>query len=203
MRHRRNNEILVSAYFVVSSQRKPRSLTRAYVIRELTKAWEDVLWTTFGLSEADARLNVRAALGSGGHGDDSNRLLTATLRLLIGRDGVKALHAAAKDIKTEEQLAEQLTRLGEGAEQFPTQIRKAMKELAAFLPRRGGPGRQPKLDAALARKACDQIATLIRHGDSVKGALHKVSAASPTLLGKRVGARTLQKHWLQRGKSVS
>jgi len=72
---------------------------------------------------------------------------------------------------------------------MPTAIRKATKELGHALPRRGGPGRQPKLNVAQAAHVCDQIALFMRQGHTPKDALQKVAELTPTLLGKKVGAR--------------
>ena len=81
---------------------------------------------------------------------------------------------------------------------MPTAIRKAFKEVGHALPRRGGPGRQAKLNAKQAAQVCDQIALFVRQGQTLKEALQKVAELTPTLLGKKVGARTLQKAWDKR-----
>jgi DNA invertase Pin-like site-specific DNA recombinase len=88
----------------------------------------------------------------------------------------------------------------EVGEKMPTAIRKATKELGHALPRRGGPGRQPKLTGTQAAKACDQIGLFVRQGHTVKEALKKVAELTPGLFGKKVGARTLQKAWDKRSE---
>jgi type II secretory pathway component PulF len=70
--------------------------------------------------------------------------------------------------------------------------------LGRALPRRGGPGRQPKLNATQSSQVCDQIALFLRQGHTLKQALQKVAELSITLFGKKVGARTLQKAWDKR-----
>jgi hypothetical protein len=78
--------------------------------------------------------------------------------------------------------------------------RKAFKMMAATLPRAGGPGRQPKLNPQEASKVCDQIGMFIRQGYKLKEALLKTADLCPTMLGKKVGSRTLQKAWDSRKK---
>jgi hypothetical protein len=78
-----------------------------------------------------------------------------------------------------------------------------MKMVSGMLPRKGGPGRQPKLSAAEASRACDHIATFIRQKNSLKAALQKTSNASLSLFGKKVSARTLQKAWDNRDTLIT
>jgi hypothetical protein len=110
-------------------------------------------------------------------------------------------HLKKANIKTEEQFAKACEQLGEVKEKMPTAVRKALRELAKSLPRRGGPGRQALLSLQEANRACDHIATFIRQGYTLKAALRLVAEASMALLGKKVGARTLQKAWDKRDQS--
>jgi|HubBroStandDraft_6_1064221.scaffolds.fasta_scaffold257464_1 hypothetical protein len=105
-------------------------------------------------------------------------------------------------IRTEDELAAAFQRMEEVREQMPTATRKALKEFSKMLPRRGGPGRQPKLNRSEASKACDHIAMFMRHGNTLKEALVRMAESSPTLVGKKVGARTLQKAWDNRDKDM-
>jgi hypothetical protein len=161
--------------------------------RQLEQAWRDML-TENGLipSQAEVRKSLRevhlsqkAPIGRG---------VTIGMSLALGGIG-KAL---ARSVKTEEQLQNALARIREAGEKMPTAIRKATKELGRALPRRGGPGRQPKLNAMQAAEVCDQIALFLRQGYRLKAALPKVAELTLTLFGKRVGARTLQKAWDKR-----
>jgi type II secretory pathway component PulF len=108
--------------------------------------------------------------------------------------------ALAAKIEDEEQLRAAIKRIKEGREKLPTILRKAMKQVTAVLPRRGGPGRQPKLKPNEASQMCDQIAMFIRQNNNLKQALQKVSQLTPQLLGKKVSPRTLQKAWNKRGQ---
>jgi type II secretory pathway component PulF len=113
------------------------------------------------------------------------------------RDFGKSL---ARKIKNEQQLTKALQDIKQVGYDMPTMIRKATKLLVSKLPRRGGPGRQPKLSPPEAAQVCDQIAVFIRQNHNLKQALQKVAELTPTLLGKKVGARTLQKAWDKRGE---
>jgi hypothetical protein len=161
--------------------------------RELEQAWRDVL-SENGLipSQAEVKkiltevhLSQKAPIGRG---------VTIGMSLGLGGFG-KAL---ARRVKTEAQLQNALARIREAGEKMPTAIRRATKELGRALPRRGGPGRQPKLNAKQAAQVCDQIALFLRQGHTLKDGLQKVAELTPTLLGKKVGARTLQKAWDKR-----
>jgi hypothetical protein len=101
-------------------------------------------------------------------------------------------------IRTRDDLEKVLHIIGEAAEQAPTLARGALTQTLKNLPRRGGPGRIPKLDPKESAKVCDQIGLFIRQKCTLKEALAKTSALCPTLLGKRVGSRTLQKAWDKR-----
>jgi hypothetical protein len=106
-------------------------------------------------------------------------------------------------IRTQDDLTSAIQRMEEVSEKMPSATRKALKELSKMLPRRGGPGRQPKLNRSEASKACDHISTFIRQGQPLKHALVMLAEKSSPLLGKKVGARTLQKFWDNRVKLTS
>jgi len=168
------------------------------LLEEETQAWRETLeaaglkWSFAEVKKIMKAMNltpeVRAARG-------------LTIGMALGLGGIgKGL---AKNIKTQEQFEKALQQINRAGEQMPTMIRKATKELARSLPRRGGPGRQPKLTPKESAQMCDQIALYIRQKHNLKEALQKVAELTPTLLGKKVGARTLQKAWDKRGELVN
>ncbi len=124
-----------------------------------------------------------------------------TVGMSVGLGGVGKTFA--RKVKTRGDLEKVLTQIKAAGEKMPTATRKALKEFTRALPRRGGPGRRRKLNAGEAAQVCDQIGMFIRQGDSLKPALQKVSDMAPTLLGKKVGTRTLQKAWDKRSESSS
>jgi len=187
---------------------KPRRLTQAVILKRLDETWDEVLASCFGLTQAEAKRHVRQSLTSSDDSDSDSvqgqsRLLMAALDLALGKNGRDAFRKQARSIKTEEDLARAIQRIRDSAEVIPSATRKAMKMISAMMPRRGGPGRQPKLGANDAGRACDQIALFVRQGNAVKVALQKTADLSPTLLGKKVSARTLQKAWKNRDKLTS
>ena len=176
-----------------------KRLTQAKAFRQLIEAWEAVLLEAFGMTDAKARSVVRAFLGKREVLDEADAT-AAVVRALLGAQIKRGVRRQAKTIKTEEQLAKEIERVRQFSETFPTLIRKALKDFTSMLPRRGGPGRKPKLTSARASAACDQISIAMRQGDSLKAALIRVSAASVSLWGIKVGTRTLQKAWDKRAK---
>jgi hypothetical protein len=125
--------------------------------------------------------------------------VSITFRNLLQGYG-KTLASTVK-IKNEEELRDLIRTFRKEQEEMSTVIRKAMKLAQTSLPRRGGPGRQPKLTSSQASQMCDQIALCMRQGGNLKQALQKVSQLAPQLLlGKKVSPRTLQKAWNQRGQ---
>jgi hypothetical protein len=173
--------------------KKTTRFNRHSAEKKLEQAWRDVL-NENGLipSPAEVRKKLKEAYLSkktpimGG--------VTIGMSLALGGIG----KAFAKGVKTEEQLQKALADIREAREKMPTAIRKATKELVHALPRRGGPGRQPKLNALEAVQVCDQIGVFIRQKNTLKKSLAKTSELTPTLLGKKVSARTLQKAWDKR-----
>jgi hypothetical protein len=109
---------------------------------------------------------------------------------------------ASREIRTEAQLDKVLLKLREAKEQLPTLARKAAKEVLSKLPRRGGPGRTPKLNARESSMVCDQIGVFIRQKNTLKESLAKTAELTLTLLGKKVSARTLQKAWDKRDQFI-
>ena len=101
-------------------------------------------------------------------------------------------------IKTRQDLEKVLHTIGEATEQAPTLARGALMQILKNLARRGGPGRIAKLDAQESTKVCKEILQLIGQKHTVKEALVKTSEMCPTLLGKTVSPRTLQKAWDRR-----
>ena len=175
---------------------KSRRLTRAEIERRLNEALEEVFVKNNLASGAsqlrqffrdNKKVAPEVAVVNG---------MKITARMLIDNYGRTATKVT--DIKDEEQLETAIRAIKSLNETLPTAMRKATKAFATALPRRGGPGRQPKLNAKEASLMCDQIAMFIRQGLSLKEALNKTAALTPTLLGKKVGARTLQKAWDKR-----
>ena len=83
-------------------------------------------------------------------------------------------------------------------EQTPTIARNSIERIKSSLPRRGGPGREPKLDAPECSVVSQEILKLIGKKYKVKDALVEVSRMCPQLIGKSVSPRTLQKAWDRR-----
>ena len=176
----------------MTAKRRPR-FNRREAESKLEQAWRDLL-NANGLIPSPAEvkrqlkkvhISQKAPIGWG---------LTIGMSLGLGGIG-KTL---ARRVKTEAQLENALATLKVVGEKMPTAIRNATKELGRALPRRGGPGRQPKLNPMQAAQVCDQIALFMRQGDTLKNALQKAADLTPNLLGKKVGPRTLQKAWDKR-----
>jgi len=181
-------------------------LTQAVVLKRLSEAWDDVLASSFGMTHEEARRQVRELLMSSDvsrAGDlDSTGLFIATIAFTLGKTGRNAIQKNVRNIRTEADLMRAVEQIRAQSEVMPSALRKAMKTLAVTLPRRGGPGRKPKLSAEEAGRACDHIATFIRQKYSVRGALERTAELSVGLLGKKVSARTLQKAWKDRHKTA-
>ena len=187
---------------VVAPARKAKRLTRTVVERRLLEAYVELFDELFRMTEATAAQIVNAMFAvpqDGEVGDsDSTKGAIATVRLMFGRRGRVALKKDAANIKTEAELEKRIAEIHNASYELPSGVRKVLKGFAAQLPRRGGPGRTPKLNAAEEQKACDQIALAIRRGAGVKQALKETAEKIAALLGKRVSARTLQKAWNRR-----
>lgn len=179
---------------------KAKKRSRAEVQQQLNQEWIAMLEESRVNPSPDALAKLAKTKGlrpellvAGG--------LTITVGMLLQNFG-KTFASAAK-IENDEQLHAAIRAIKEVRNQLPTVIRKAMKQITATLPRRGGPGRQPKLKPNEASQMCDQIATFIRQNNNLKQALQKVSQLTPQLLGKKVSPRTLQKAWNKRGSSAN
>ena len=174
---------------------KTQRLTRADIERRLTQAYDEMLeknnLSPFAkeakrlLAGIKTTENLGQVLIVGG--------MSITTRMLIENYG-RALARATK-IRTEDELQQVIQLIKEKGETLPTVIREATKVFKQTLPRRGGPGRRPILSAKETVQVCDHIAMFIRQKWTLKQALAKVAEISPTLLGKKVGQRTLQKAW--------
>ena len=180
---------------------KGKRLSREVVQKRLTEAWHHALKDCFGVTHPEAaRLlqTIRTEIKKG------KRLIRSDEQELFNSGIVVALAEIARDsiehaqISTEEQLVAALEKIEVVRDKMPAATRKAMKTLSSILPRRGGPGRQPKLTPKEASRACDHIAMFIRQKHTVKQALQLMADSSISILGKKVGARTLQKAWDRR-----
>jgi len=178
---------------------KKARLTKAEIARRLDEAWREVLKET-GLPSSPAEM--RKVLKEVNVSPELPLARGLTLGIALGLGGLgKTL---ARKVKTEEQLEKALQETKEVGEKMPTAIRRAIKEVASSLPRRGGPGRRPKLSPKEASVMCDQIALFIRQKYGLKEALKKAADLSPSILGgKKVSARTLQKAWGRRAEFTS
>jgi hypothetical protein len=173
-------------------------LTKTEVERTLDEAWRNVL-KDIGLVAAPNEIKKYLRELKLSPETPVMRGLTLGMSLGLGSFG-KTL---ARKVRTREQLAQALANIKEASEKMPTAMRKAFKEMTHALPRRGGPGRQAKLNPRETAQMCDQIGMSIRQGATLKQALQRVSEMTPTLLGKKVGARTLQKAWNKRREHTS
>jgi hypothetical protein len=171
------------------------------VRQRLSAAYGAALDDAMGIEEAEASKIVRAMSGAKDDtpfesvDDEFTKGVLAVVRVLFGRIGRRFLAKQAEQIKTEDDLNKRLNEIRRETYTFPSDFRKIMNKFMERLPRRGGPGRAPKLSPHEKGIACDQIALFVRQGMGVKAAFKKTADISPTLLGKPVGVRTLQKAW--------
>jgi hypothetical protein len=174
-----------------------KQLSRAEVERILNREWTAILEESKLNPAPDAlrKLSKRKGLSPEIYVSEG---MTITLGVQLQDFGRKFASASAANIKDEVELQAVIQRMRLVRNGLPTEIRKAMKLVAGSLPRRGGPGRQPKMQPQEANQMCDQIATFLRHRHTIKQALKKSSDLTPQLLGKRVSPRTLQKAWNNR-----
>lgn len=195
MRIRRNKELGCLLRRTSRMAKAQKTLSRAEIEQTLNREWSAILEESRLNPDPDALRKLSKTKGlqpevyvAGG--------LTITIGALLQNFGKKV--ASNPKIKSEEDLQRVVRAMREVRNELPTQIRKAVKQVTTSLPRRGGPGRQPKLLPNEASQMCDQIATFLRHKHTLKQALQKVSDLTPQLLGKRVSPRTLQKGWDKR-----
>jgi hypothetical protein len=114
--------------------------------------------------------------------------------------GLASMDELAANIKTEKDLNRFNQLTDKLLTQVPTSARAVLHRIKATLPRGGGPGRTPTLNAQESIKVCDEIAKLIRNGDNITKALKEASKMCPDIVGKEVGTRTLAKVWSKRGE---
>jgi hypothetical protein len=172
---------------------KTERLTKTEIQKQIDTAWREALenagmkWSRAAAEDlaAETNISIETRLARG-----------ITLGMALGLGGIGK--EAGRKIKTQQQLDESLQKIRHAGEAMPTMIRRATKELVRTLPRRGGPGRQPKLNAKESAQVCDQIGMFMRRGDNLRGALKRVADLAATLLGKKVSPRTLQKAWDKR-----
>ena len=171
-----------------------KPLTPAAIAKRVDDTWQEVLqenklvWSKADISKMLLHIDVppETAIARG-----------MTIGAAIGL--TSAGKRIAGHIKSEEQLLRVLQEMRSSGSKIPSILRKASKEMLKALPRRGGPGRQPKLSPREASLMCDQIALFIRQKNSLKKSLQRASELSPSILkGKKVGSRTLQKAWDKR-----
>jgi len=168
-------------------------LTKKEVARRVDAAYRDLLEGTGFKLDPDEMNRVLKASNVSPH-----KRVAKGLSLGMALGVLSWGRTASREIRKEEQLKKVLLKLKKTKEQLPTLARKATKELLSKLPRRGGPGRTPKLNARESSMVCDQIGVFIRQKNTLKESLSKTAELTPTLLGKKVSARTLQKAWDKR-----
>jgi hypothetical protein len=176
--------------------KKPPKMNRAEIVRRVDEEWSQMLERSgLGWSRVAAKKMLRAM-------DLPPETIVAYGVTWGAALGLSSLgDEIAHEVKSQEQLEEVLQGMRERGEEMPTLFRKAVKDVVRALPRRGGPGRQPKLSPKEASLMCDQISLFIRQKMKLKQALQKASELSPSLLGgKKVSPRTLQKAWDSRDK---
>ncbi len=181
---------------------KGKRLTRTVIKKRLTQAWQKALEDCYGLSPTQARQLVKGMAVKGTRRaalEDRSTVakkLNAAIAMALADVGRYFINKSK--IRTQQQLDKALEEIKQAREKMPTATRKAMKIVSTMLPRRGGPGRQPKLNSREASKACDHIAMFIRQKHTLKQSLQLMAQSSQSILGKKVGARTLQKAWDKR-----
>jgi len=172
-----------------------KKLSQREVRKTIDREWEDTIKSCFGVTPSEARKMLSR--------DDRNIETPAqglTLGMVFALGGFGKHFAKKFRIKTPQDLEKAVEQIRNVRHGMPSATRKAFKTMAGTLPRAGGPGRQPKLNPQEASKVCDQIGMFIRQGYKLKEALLKTADLCPTMLGKKVGSRTLQKAWDSRKK---
>jgi hypothetical protein len=175
--------------------KKTKRIAQETIQKTLDKEWQAAIKSCFGMTHREALALVKPY---GKNAETPVRGLTLGMVWALG--GYGKFLAKKHRIKTQEDLHKAVQQMREARNAIPAATRKAFKMIASKLPRAGGPGRHSKLNPQEASKACDHISTFIRQKHTLKQALQMVSEMSPTLLGKKVGARTLQKAWDIRDK---
>ena len=114
------------------------------------------------------------------------------------------LESVLSGIRTEVDLQQALQTILARTERASTVAREAMDQIRADLPRRGGPGRGPKLDRRESTIVCKEILKLVGvRKYRLKDALSEVSKMCPEILHKTVSPRTLQKAWDKRDEFLA
>ena len=111
-----------------------------------------------------------------------------------------ALEEMWPEIRTREELDQFVQEIVALTEQAPSIMRNQMDQIRTQLARRGGPGREPLLNADQSKIVCDQIGEFIRKGSSVTEAIVKTKDICPEIIGKKPGVRTLGKAWKRRNE---
>lgn len=175
---------------------RPRNLSRTEMAKRIDAAWHQILEEN-GLVFNPTEL--KAMIKTAHLSPQANLARGLTIGAAIGLSS--AGKKVAPMIRSEEQFYRVLQEMKRAGDKIPTMLRKATKDMARALPRKGGPGRQPKLSPREASLMCDQIALFIRQKNTLRQALQKTSELSPRILeGKTVSPRTLQKAWDIRDK---
>lgn len=176
---------------------KPKRLTKKEITKRFDAAYRDLLEGTGLKLDVDEMKRVLKASNISPH-----HRVAEGMSLGMALGVLSWGTTASRAIKTEDQLNKVLLKLKDMKEKLPTLARKATKEVVSKLPRRGGPGRTPLLNARESSMVCDQIGVFIRQKNSVNESLAKTAELTPTLLGKKVSARTLQKAWDKRDQFI-
>jgi hypothetical protein len=146
-------------------------------------------------------LGVKISFGiSGGASPEREHELAKAKGLQMAFQSIEEI---LPNIRTRKDLDEMVQAFGELIEQAPTIARTTIDQIKAQIPRRGGPGRIPKLDFQESTVVCKEILKLVGRKYKVKDACVEVSKMCPDLLQKTVSPRTLQKTWDKRDEFLS
>jgi hypothetical protein len=115
------------------------------------------------------------------------------------QSGIESMEEMLPHIRTQQDLDGLVQEIDTRAEQAPTMVRNELDRIRAKLPRRGGPGREPKLDSQQSTIVCKETLKLMgKKKFGITEALAEVSKMCPALLGKSVSPRTLRDAWDRR-----
>ncbi len=184
-------------------RQKDERVTQRVVEKRLLAAWDEVLSEAFAMSQVDFQSLMKGMFDPnvkvrGGTTDEDSRDVVVVVRTAIRNAAIVALKREARDIHTERELSRKIEEVRQRSEGLPTAIRATLRQFAASLPRRGGPGRTPKLTPEQEKNARQHILDFIGQGCGMKAAIGRTAAASPALLGTKVGVRTLETIWARR-----
>jgi hypothetical protein len=177
--------------------KKPPELSKAEIAKRVDEQWRRILQEN-GL--AGSSKDLKQMLKAADIPIEERLAHGLTIGAAIGLGGLG--EKVASMVKSQEDLDRLFQEMSQFGDKAPSMLRKAFKDTARTLPRKGGPGRSHKLDLREATLMCDEIASIIRQQNiSQKQALRIASERSPKLLsGKTVGARTLWEVWNNRDK---